>query len=82
MTRPQHAKPNSAPTNRNTMANTSPETEQKILAHIDSEWVKFRRAYLERRIVEDGALYAAAKAGFYGGFKAGVCAMHDADKIL
>lgn len=62
---------------------TSPETtEQKILAHIDSEWIKFRRIHLEKYIVEDGALYSAAKAGFYGGFKAGVCAMHDADKIL
>jgi len=61
---------------------TDPETAQKILSHIDSEWYKFREQYFTLAWTLTKDQIAAAKAGFYAGFKAGVCAMHDADKIL
>ena len=56
--------------------------EEKIIAHIESEWEKFLAIYMELSPEPNNATIAILKAGFYTGFKAGVCAMHDADEIL
>lgn len=61
----------------------TPETEQKILSYIDSEWAKFLAIYRELSPLPDHkTTIAALKAGFYSGFRAGAIAMHDAEKIL
>jgi hypothetical protein len=58
------------------------ETEDKIMAHIEDEWEKFKQLVGNTHEKLPDGTFWAIKMGFYGGFKAGAIAMHDAEKIL
>ena len=64
------------------------ETDDKIMSHIETECNKFIDHCEEIKLHHTGTrdipffLCEALKAGFYGGFKAGVLAVRDINEII